>query len=162
MNPSSWIASLILAAGVVDDLRTRKVHNWLAGLCFVIALGSSFYFAGWYGLQTGILSAVVAFAVCAPLFVLKIVGGGDVKLFIAFAASVSWTAALMTGFYSLVWGAVFGLVQAIMSRQGAALFNNMMILAVNRKSQGLSLHKIPFTVAMLVGWLTTLKLEGQL
>lgn len=162
MTSSFWIASLILTAGVVDDLRTRKVHNWLAVLCLVVALASSFYFEGWYGLQTGLLSAAVAFAVSAPLFIFKIVGGGDVKLFVAFAASVSWTAALMTGFYSLIWGAIFGLIQALMQKQGIALFNNMMTLAIQRKSEGLSLHKIPFTVALLFGWLTTLKLEGRI
>lgn len=159
---SAWIASLILVAGVVDDLRSRKVHNWLAVVCLVIALVSSFYFEGWYGLQTGLLSAAVAFAVSAPLFYFKIVGGGDIKLFVTFAASVSWTAALMTGFYSLIWGAIFGLIQALLHKQGIALFTNMMTLAVQRKSEGLSLHKIPFTVAMLMGWLTTLKLEGRL
>lgn len=162
MSSSFWIASLILTAGVVDDLRTRKVHNWLAVLCLVIALASSFYFEGWYGLQTGMLSAAVALAVSAPLFIFKIVGGGDIKLFVAFAASVSWTAAMMTGFYSLIWGAIFGLIAALLQRQGIALFQNMMTIAVQRKSEGLSLHKIPFTVALLVGWLTTLKLEGHL
>lgn len=159
---STWIASLILAAGVVDDLRSRKVHNWLALLCLVIGLTSSVYFEGWYGLQTGMLSAAVALAVSAPLFVFKIVGGGDIKLFVAFAASVSWTAALMTGFYSLIWGAIFGLLQALLQKQGVALFSNIKTLAIQRKSEGLSLHKIPFTVALLVGWLTTLKLEGHI
>lgn len=159
---STLIASLILTVGVVDDLRSRKVHNWLAVLCFAIALASSFYFESWYGLQTGLLSAAVALAVSAPLFYFKILGGGDIKLFVAFAASVSWTAALMTGFYSLIWGAIFGLIQALMQKQGIALFNNLMTLAIQRKSEGLSLHKIPFTVALLVGWLTTLKLEGHI
>lgn len=159
---STWIASLILTAGVVDDLRTRKVHNWLAVLCLVIGLCSSVYFEGWYGLQTGLLSAVVALAVSAPLFIFKVVGGGDIKIFVAFAASVSWTAALMTGFHSLIWGAIFGLIQALAQKQGIALFSNIMTLAVQRKSEGLSLHKIPFTVALLFGWLTTLKLEGHI
>ena len=159
---STLIASLILAAGVVDDLRSRKVHNWLAVLCLVIGLASSVYFEGWYGLQTGMLSAAVALAVSAPLFIFKIVGGGDIKLFVAFAASVSWTAALMTGFYSLIWGAIFGLLAALFQKQGSALFNNLMTLTIQRKSEGLSLHKIPFTVALLVGWLTTLKLEGHI
>lgn len=159
---STLVASLILTAGVVDDLRSRKVHNWLAVLCLVIGLASSFYFGGWYGLQTGMLSAAVALAVSAPLFVFKIVGGGDIKLFVAFAASVSWTAALMTGFYSLIWGAIFGLLQALLQKQGSAVFKNIMTLTVERKTEGLSLHKIPFTVALLVGWLTTLKLEGHI
>lgn len=108
------------------------------------------------------LSAAVALAVSAPLFIFKIVGGGDIKLFVAFAASVSWTAALMTGFYSLIWGAIFGLLAALFQKQGSALFNNLMTLTIQRKSEGLSLHKIPFTVALLVGWLTTLKLEGHI
>lgn len=159
---SVWIASLILGAGVVDDLRSRKVHNWLAVLCFAIGLAANVYLQGWYGLQVGLLSSAVAFAASAPLFLAKMVGGGDVKLFVAFAASVSWTAALMTGFYALIWGAIFGLLQAIFQGQGTALFGNMMTLAVQRKSEGMSLHKIPFTVALFVGWLTTLKLEGQI
>ena len=159
---SIWISSLILTAGVVDDLRSRKVHNWLAVLCIAIGLSTTFYFQGWYGLQTAALSIAVAIAVSLPLFMLKIVGGGDVKLFMAFASTVSWTATLMTGFYSLIWGAIFGLVQALMHKQASALFSNVMTLAIQRKSEGLTLHKIPFTVAILFGWLTALKLEGQI
>lgn len=162
MSLNVLVASLILGAGVVDDLRSRKVHNWLAVLCLVIGLASNVYSQGWYGLQVGILSAVVAFAVAAPLFFLRIVGGGDLKIFVAFAASVTWIAALTTGFYSLVWGGIFGLIQAIAQGQATSLFTNMKTLTVQRKTEGLSLHKIPFTVALLVGWFTTLKLEGSL
>lgn len=156
------LAILILTAGAVDDLRFRKVHNWIVVICFALALIVSFYLEGWFGVQTSLLSAAVALAASLPLFMLKIVGGGDVKLFVAFAASVSWTATLMTGFYGLVWGAIFGIVQILTQRQVMSLLHNMKTLAVERKSEGLALHKIPFTVALLIGWLTTLKLEGQL
>jgi len=159
-HPLAWLASLILIAGVADDIRSRKVHNALAVTCLVVALIASTVLNGWMGLGTAIVGALVAFALYLPLVMLNIVGAGDLKLFIAFGAAVNWNASLMVALYSIVWGAVFGLVQIVIKGEMMGFLMNMKTLALRRKSEGVSLHRIPFTVAILLAWLSFLQMGG--
>ena len=159
-HPMAWLASLILVAGVVDDLRSRKVRNAVAVTCLVLALAASTALSGWLGFGTALIGAIVAFALYLPLVLLKIVGAGDMKLFVAFGAAVSWNASLMVALYSILWGGVFGLIQIIAQGDLMGFLKNMKTLAVRRKSEGIALHRIPFTVAMLLAWFSFLQLEG--
>jgi prepilin peptidase CpaA len=158
----NWVATLILLAGVADDFTTRKVHNWLAVVGLAIAFLVSFYFGKLVGLEVSFLGALAAFLIFLPLVLLKALGAGDLKLFVAFGAAVNWNTVLYVAFYSLIWGTVFGLAQIFLRKEGRAFFGNLKTLAVNRKSEGVSLHKIPFTAAMFLGWLSFLRLEGHL
>ena len=54
-------ASLILFAGVIDDLRSRKVHNWLFLACTAIAVLVNVGVGGWSGLNTAFLGFVAGF-----------------------------------------------------------------------------------------------------
>jgi Flp pilus assembly protein protease CpaA len=92
------------------------------------------------------------------MFALQILGGGDVKLFAVFAFCVDPSSMFWTLIYSIIWGALFGLIRA-------ALQNNLMTLVrstyrmVNRQRlQPQEITKIPYTFALLLGWFTQLTL----
>ena len=79
--------ALALVTAAVTDWRSRQIGNWLNG---AIALGAPLYW--WAGglplwpevsLQLGI--ALATFTICAGLFALRQMGGGDVKLLTALA-----------------------------------------------------------------------------
>ena len=154
---SYLLPSLILIAGLVDDLRSKKVHNWLTLSAAVIAIGSAGLFNGMAGLQTALLSLTVAIGLTIPLFLARMIGGGDVKLIFAFALATDATAVLWVLMYAFIWGALLGLIRVTLQKELIQLLINTAKIATFDKSRKqLSLHKIPFTVALVFGWLTHL------
>lgn len=158
-----WTGTLLvtlalLAASVIDDLRSRKVHNSLQTSIFVVALWTNFAFNGVAGLPQIGVSILAAFAFGLPLYMLKALGGGDFKLLVAISPLLSWPSVGWTLFYSLFWGALLGLVMVIVKREGASFFRNMTSLALTQPVKKENLHKLPFTVAILFGFLTQAEL----
>lgn len=155
----AFAASAILLAGVIDDLRSRKVHNWLFLSCAAFALVVALATGGWAGLSNGVLGFMAGVAVFPPLVLAKMVGAGDMKLLAAFGILAGWSAVLSVAVYALLWGVLFGVIQVIVKGQGKVLINNMLSIVVLKDRQNLVLHKIPFTIALLVGWMTHLVLR---
>ncbi len=152
------IATMTLVAGMVDDLRSRKVHNALVLSLFAMVTAANFYFRGFDGLMTGGMAMILALIITIPLFALRILGGGDVKLFGVFALAVDPTSMFWTLVYSIIWGAAFGLTRAALQNQLSILVRNTVRAASRQKLQTQEIHKIPYTFALLLGWFTQLTL----
>lgn len=104
--------ALLIAA--FTDLRRREIDNWLNG---VIALGAPLF---WLSTRLSpveigyqLAMATAAFAICAALFAIRVMGGGDVKLLTALALWIEplWFAKLLLvmsvlgGVLTLIFGA---------------------------------------------------------
>ncbi|MEQ1875536.1 MAG: prepilin peptidase [Bdellovibrionia bacterium] len=148
------VPSLILLAGVVDDLRSRKVHNELVLVCLVVALIFCLYEGGLAGIGAGFLGLAAAVLMTLPLVLFGALGAGDMKIFMAFGMAATWEASVSVGIAALIWGLVFGVIRAIIAGQFKALMLNTIGIAA-RKPAG-ELHRIPYTVALFMGWLTYL------
>lgn len=77
--------ALLIAA--FTDIRTRKISN---KLCLAVALGAPLFWwstglALWPGVALQFATAAGCFALCAGMFALRQMGGGDVKLLTALA-----------------------------------------------------------------------------
>lgn len=154
-----WIvASLVLVAGMVDDLRSRKVHNVLIIVLFTLTVVSTLFFKGFAGSGSGGLAFLLALVATIPLFSLGVLGGGDAKLFAVFALAVDPVSMFWTLIYSLVWGALFGLTRAALQKQLLAVVRNTYKISGRQRVEKQELHKIPFTFALLLGWFTQLTL----
>ena len=79
------LAILVLAAAIYD-IRFRRIPNWLVLSGFCLALVLNVALLRLDGLTLAGLGAVLAFAVYLPLFALRAMGAGDVKLMIAVGA----------------------------------------------------------------------------
>lgn len=153
------VATLSLVAGLVDDLRSRKVHNALLLSLFPIVLAANLYFRGMDGALIGIGAFLLALILTLPLFAARIFGGGDVKLFAVFALCVDPSTMFYTLVFSLVWGAVFGLTRAALQRQILSLVRATYRAARRQRTpRHESIHPIPYTFALLLGWFTQLTL----
>ena len=152
------IATIILVAGMVDDLRSRKVHNALVISLLVVAAVASLYFRGVQDSLPGVGAMVLALIVTLPLFMTRILGGGDVKLFSVFALAVDPMTMFWTLVYSFIWGAFFGVTRAAMQKQLVVLVRNTYRIASRQKSQIQEIQKIPYTFALVLGWFTQLTL----
>jgi prepilin peptidase CpaA len=81
--------ALVIAA--ITDIRSRQIANWLNA---AIALGAPLFWwtsglALWPDIAIQLGIALATFAVCAGLFAIRAMGGGDVKLLTALALWVS-------------------------------------------------------------------------
>ena len=148
------IATFTLIAGMVDDVRSRKVHNALVLALLPFVLIATFYFRGFEGSLPGVGALLLALIMTIPLFAMGMLGGGDVKLFAVFALTVDPSSMFWTLVYSLFWGAMFGVTRAALSKQLPVLVRNTTRLGMRQKLQPQELHKIPYTFALLLGWFT--------
>lgn len=155
-------ATSILLAGVIDDLRSKKVHNWLFLACAALAISVGVATAGFAGFNIAMIGFVSGIVALLPLVLLKVIGAGDMKLFAAFGAAVGWGTTFDVAIWALLWGAIFGLVQVAIKGQLKATLLNVLTIAQFKDRKGLELHKIPFTVALFMGWLTDLVHRGVL
>lgn len=152
------VATVILVAGLVDDLRSRKVHNGLVLSLLAATVACSLFFRGWEGSLIGIGAMLLALVFTIPLFATRILGGGDVKLFAVFAFAVDPVTMFWTLVYSFIWGALFGVTRAALQKQLGVLVRNTYKIASRQKLQVQEIQKIPYTFALLLGWATQITL----
>lgn len=77
-------AILVIAAGW--DVAQRRVPNPLVLCGLLLGPTLAVFDAGWTGLGLSVLGAVVGFALTFPQWALKLMGGGDAKLFLVVGA----------------------------------------------------------------------------
>jgi Flp pilus assembly protein protease CpaA len=148
--------STSLAASVWGDLRSRKISNRLVIATFVVAVAYLSIRGGLGSLGTGLISTVLAFAITLPLYLTKVLGGGDLKIFTAAATLMSWQVVVATAIAALFWGSLLGVLRALLSGQGKSLYHNLFAIVVTRtKPAEQNLHKIPYSVALLFGYLSS-------
>lgn len=157
MDPMNIIATTFLAIGIFFDLRFQKIFNKvnLSLLGFAIVLQASVF--GWSGLTQALVGSLGAFVFFLPLVILRFIGGGDLKLMVAFGALVPYQASLSVMIWSLIWGAILGVIRSIISGQfGLLLSNTYKIASGQSNKQTLVLQKIPFTIPLMLAWLSYL------
>ena len=72
----------------ISDAYSRRIPNVLVVAGFFAGLGLNIWLAGWPGAQQSLLGFGLAALVYVPLFILRAMGGGDVKLMAAAGAIV--------------------------------------------------------------------------
>lgn len=147
------LSTLILTAGFVDDVRSRKIHNKLLLALLAFAVIIVFALRGFSGLGYGLFSMLLATLLTYPLVVIGALGAGDLKLFATFAFTSDPYSVVVVYLYSLVAGAMIGLVRAALGGELLAVFRSTTALAAHRASKDLGSFNIPFSAALLLGWL---------
>lgn len=150
----AYLAVGLLLAGVVDDLRSRKVHNQLVLFCLALSLVAAFFIPNQSILEP-LKSFAFAAALGAPLWLFRVVGGGDYKLMVAISPLIPFNSVFEFFMWSLVWGAVLGLIKAILDRRLGSMYQNIFATLVHKKGVAdKHLTKVPFTVAILLGFMS--------
>jgi Flp pilus assembly protein protease CpaA len=139
--------------GCVDDLRSRKIHNNLLLGLLVFAIAFVFALRGISGLGNGLMSAGLALALTFPLVYFQALGGGDMKLFAVFALTSDPTSVIHVYIYSIVAGALIGLIRAAVGGQLMTVLKSTALVAMNRSIKPSGEFNIPFSAALVVGWM---------
>jgi Flp pilus assembly protein protease CpaA len=87
-----------------------------------------------------------------PTFLLRILGGGDIKLILVLSLYLSWLQSCEFIIYSFCWGALFGLIKTGLDRRLNLLFFDTLSLIKKQKNTDTNSNPIPFTVAIMLGF----------
>lgn len=157
------LALILLTAAVVVDLRTRKIPNNLVLASLILSVISVTYHL-WstsaYPWTEPFKAFGLATAIALLLFQFKVWGGGDAKMFIAVSPLLLFAEIPIYLLACLVWGSLMGLVYAALSSGLGAMFRNISTVLLHR--QGIDqkhLVKVPFSVALLLGYLSLMTLQ---
>ena len=120
---------LTVAFGASFDVGTRKIPNFITVGGLAVALVLRLSIGGGESLVSGVLGALLAFLVSFPLFMLKGMGGGDVKLLTAVGAFLgpysTFVALLAT---SLVGGGLAIAISLRRRRLGSSLSGTFLVM----------------------------------
>ena len=149
------LPALLLLSAVVDDLRSKKIHNVLILSLLGVALVCVLIFRGVEGLFPALLNLLIALGVSIPLVLLKVIGGGDMKIYAVLALVLSPRAVLLSLICAFFWGALLGLIKVILDKKTGLMYVNFMSLLKLKKPSSDMLHSFPFSVSLFLGWLSS-------
>jgi len=142
------VLAMVLAWAAVTDVTRRQIPN--ASVLAIVGLFALWALAGApAGAGSGLVAAAVGFAVGIALYIFKIMGAGDVKLFAATALFVGLGYLLM---FALATALVGGIIAAIslLSRPRQTM------VMLELRGAGASGPGIPYGVPISIGGLLTL------
>ena len=103
MTPVVLVAAGLGVAAVVEDLRRRRVPNWLTAAGLAGGLGGAAW-GGWHGLGMAAAGTLVGFLILLPFHWWGAMGGGDVKLMAAYGALLGPSGILLAALFAAVLG----------------------------------------------------------
>ena len=79
------LASLVLTAAIYD-FRFRRIPNWLNLSGFVLGIGLNTLLFAQHGLVAAVLGTLISLFIYVPMYLVRAMGAGDVKLMAAIGA----------------------------------------------------------------------------
>lgn len=163
------VASVVLAlTAVYTDVRWGKIFNWLTVSFAVLGLGLNTVAGGWQGLLLSLGGIAAGFALwLVSSFLGRILGGGDIKLLMAFGALLG----PMFMVWTFVWGALIGGVIAVamalrrglllktLRQMGTSLYLRAAVSAPMEISDGAGEVRLPYAIALGAGSLVTIAIR---
>jgi prepilin peptidase CpaA len=164
------VALIVALAGCLTDLRTRRIPN---ALTLGAALGAFGYYLvtdGWPGLAWSAAGWAVGLAMFLPFFMLRGIGGGDVKLVAALGAWVGPGAAVWVALFAALAGGPLALLVAASHGYLRRAFANLWGLLMYWRVAGLEPHpaltlesggapRLPYALPIAAGLVMTLWLR---
>ena len=168
-----WLAMAALVCLIGLSLRydftCRRIPNWLTGACLFAGLAFSFLASNVTGLGSSLLGAMAGLVVMLPLYVVRAMGAGDVKLMAAVGAFLGPMPTLGAALLTFAAGGLLSVIVALWSRSLTRVLNNLRLMgmiALTARSSGFSIRdvqttgRLPYALAIAVGtglqlWLAT-------
>ena len=122
------MALLLGGLACLFDVRTRRIPNWLTFGGAALAFGFAVATHGLGGLVAGLEGWAVGFALFVPMFLLRGMGAGDVKLLACLGAWVGPHDALWMGLYAMIAGGVMAIGVALATGYARKAVSNIWML----------------------------------
>ena len=133
-----WSVVIVAATiGVVTDLRSRRIPNWLTLPVFLGGVLYAFTSAGWSGLGDSIAAAAL---LMLPFVVLFALGGGagDAKLMAAIGAWLGLAQGVVVLVAVAAAGILAAMAYAVLKRKGREVAANLAVIGQNLAVAALS------------------------
>ena len=151
----SATATALLIAACFFDLRSGRFPNWLFVMSFIVALILKTYHVGWILAVQHALLSLGLFIILVPFVLRKAIGAGDAKLMMSFTLLTGFFVSLNVLAYSLFWGLLIGVFRMAISGHLMTFATSFVLKTPQVKSQ-----KIPYTFALLLGWMSFFSVGG--
>ena len=120
---------LTVAFGAAFDVGTRRIPNFITVGGLAVALVLRLSIGGVEGFVGGLLGALLAFLISFPLFMLKGMGGGDVKLLTAVGAFLGPYSTFVALLATALVGGVLAIVVSLRhGRLGSSLSGTFLVM----------------------------------
>jgi prepilin peptidase CpaA len=135
---TQWLGAFTLAgAACWFDVRTRRIPNQLTFPAATVGLVVATLAHGGEGAISSAAGLLVGLALFFPLFVLKGLGAGDVKLMGALGAWLGSSVVLGIAFYTTLAGGLLALGLIVKHRYGTQVLRNLWLLLTHWRVCGL-------------------------
>jgi prepilin peptidase CpaA len=126
--PPAVLQVLLLVVTVVAayfDLRWRRIPNWLTVTGVLGGLVLNALLLEWSGLRLSVLGAGLALLVYVPLFALRAMGGGDLKMMAAVGAITGPTNWFAIFIVTSILGGIIAVVTILLKGRVGRTFSNL-------------------------------------
>ena len=167
MSPAHAAAALLVLVACIPDLRSRRIPNWLTFGAAVVAVLFHSVTQGFSGLGHSTGGWLLGLALFLPLFALRGMGAGDVKLLAAVGAWLGPADVLWAALITAIAGGVLAVIVAVAHGYLRTALRNIFALLMEwrffgvKPIDGLTLGsskgpKLAYAVPIAVGTLITL------
>ena len=151
------IAVLAASIAAVTDLRSRRIPNWLCAAALALGVGLHGWLDGPSGVVVALIGAGLGLAMLLPLYAIKALGAGDVKLLAAIGAVLGPQSLLTVAIYAAIAGGAIS-VFVLVRRRRLLLFVSDVFLSHRPPSR--SGATAPYAVAIACGVYMSLALPA--
>lgn len=174
LSQRTGVLMMLLVIAAVSDMRTGRIPNWLVfgGALYALVYNAFFPL---YPRDIGILFALgglgVGLVAFLPLYLLRVMGAGDVKLMAMVGAFLGASATVGAILATLIAGGVLAIAFALCSGRLVRVFRNVTMMFRGTMltfatgvggltiTGGASAGKMPYGIAIAVGTIGYLVLE---
>jgi prepilin peptidase CpaA len=125
---------LVVITAAIFDLRWRRVPNWLTVSGVLLGVVLNTLLLPSQGLLSSLEGVGLALLIYVPLYLLRGMGGGDVKLMAAVGAIAGPGNWLRIFFLTLIFGAVAAIILIFVKRRVRRTFQNIGLILVSLRS----------------------------
>jgi prepilin peptidase CpaA len=170
LSVPQYVAGALVLIACIPDLRTRRIPNVLTLGAALVGLAFHAFDSGWSGLASSAGGWTLGVALFLPMFALRGMGAGDVKLLAAVGAWLGPAQVLWVALLTSVAGGVLGLAVALLHGYLSKMMSNLHLLLTSWWISGLrpipqmtlADHRGPrlaYAVPIAVGTMVTLWLK---
>ena len=149
MNALPAVLALLAASiGLLTDLRTRRIPNWLTASALIAGLLVNLFLGGPQGVLSALAGAGLGFLLLIPFYAIRAMGAGDVKFLAALGALLGPQTLLVAAAAGAVVGGLMSVI--ILARLGrlSLAVHQMFVMHTIPTPSG---AKAPYGVAIASG-----------